>query len=118
VADWTIMYEDEADTLRGYQRALFGGSPDEKPAEHRKASPLTYVDQLEAPLLVIQGRNDTRCPSRQMEVYVQTARKAGKSIEIQWFEAGHLSLDTARRIDDQEASMLFAAQIINRRRDQ
>ncbi|MBU8912375.1 MAG: prolyl oligopeptidase family serine peptidase [Spirochaetales bacterium] len=117
VADWTIMYEDEADTLRGFQRALFGGSPEEKPDEHRKASPLTYVDQLAAPLLLFQGKNDTRCPSRQMEVYVQAARAAGKSIDIQWFDAGHLALDVGKRISDQETSMLFAARVVNGRRE-
>jgi len=31
IADWTVMYEDEAETLRGYQRSLFGGTPQEKP---------------------------------------------------------------------------------------
>ena len=116
VADWAIMYEDEADTLRGFQRALFGGSPEEKPDEHRKASPLTYVEQLAAPLLLFQGRNDTRCPSRQMEVYVRAARAAGKSIDIRWFDAGHLHLDAENRIADQETSMAFAARIVNERR--
>ena len=105
-----------ADTLRGFQRALFGGSPEEKPEEHRRASPLTYVEQLSAPLLLIQGKNDTRCPSRQMEVYFQAARAAGKSIDIQWFDAGHLTLDVGKRISDQETSMVFAARIVNDRR--
>lgn len=83
------MYEDEADTLRGYQRALFKGSPDERPEAHAKSSPITYVENVAAPLLVIQGSNDTRCPPRPMEAYEAKMKAAGKSIEVQWFEAGH-----------------------------
>ena len=73
IADWTLMYEDQAGTLRGYQRSLFGGAPEEKPEAHRKASPITYAENIKAPLLVLQGENDTRCPARQMKVYEQKA---------------------------------------------
>jgi dipeptidyl aminopeptidase/acylaminoacyl peptidase len=115
VADWSIMYEDEADSLRGVQRALFGGSPEEKPEAHRNASPSTYVDGVTAPIFVIQGRNDTRCPSRQMEVYEKKAGEAGKSITVEWFEAGHGSLRTEDRIGQQERMLQFAVGIANER---
>jgi dipeptidyl aminopeptidase/acylaminoacyl peptidase len=88
IADWRMLYED-GESLRDYQVALFGGTPDETPELHLEASPLTYVEDLRAPLLVIQGRNDARCPARQMEVYVERARQAGKDLTIDWFEAGH-----------------------------
>eukprot|EP01045_Picozoa_sp_COSAG04_P041409 COSAG04_NODE_12570_length_646_cov_0.941499_2_plen_124_part_01 len=60
------MYEDQADTLRGYQRALFKGAPSEVPEATATASPITYAADVAAPLLVQQGANDTRCPRRQM----------------------------------------------------
>ena len=65
---------------------------------------------------MIQGKNDTRCPSRQMEVYVQAAKAAGKSINIRWFDAGHPNLDAGKRISDQEMSMVFAARLVNEQR--
>ena len=67
IADWALMYEDQADTLRGYQRALFRGSPTETQEATRVASPISYAAAVQAPLLVQQGANDTRCPRRQME---------------------------------------------------
>jgi acetyl esterase/lipase len=88
IADWRLMYED-GESLRDYQRALFEGTPDEKPEITAEASPVTYVDDLRAPVLIIQGRNDARCPARQMEDYVARARQAGKVLEIDWFDAGH-----------------------------
>jgi dipeptidyl aminopeptidase/acylaminoacyl peptidase len=88
IADWRLMYED-GEALRDYQVALFEGTPDQKPELYAEASPVTYVDALAAPLLVIQGRNDARCPARQIEDYVERARAGGKTVEIDWFDAGH-----------------------------
>ncbi len=108
IADWTLMYEDQAATLRGYQRSMFGGTPDEKPEAHRKASPITYAENIAAPILVIQGENDTRCPARQMQVYEQKLKELGKSIEVVWFDAGHGSLAIEEQIHHQELMLEFA----------
>ena len=88
IADWRMLYED-GESLREYQAALFGGTPVETPELHVEASPVTYVEQLRAPLLIIQGRNDARCPARQMEDYVARASQLGKDVTIDWFDAGH-----------------------------
>ena len=44
VADYLAAYEDEMEGLRAYDRALFGGSPEEVPDVYVRSSPLTYVD--------------------------------------------------------------------------
>ncbi len=93
-ADFTIQYEDENEDLRGLDRQMFGGTPAEVPERYIKASPITYVEQVDAPILIIQGRNDTRCPPRQVEEYERRMRELGKPIEVDWFDAGHLSGDT------------------------
>ncbi len=98
IADWRGLYED-GESLRDYQAALFGGTPDETPELHAEASPVTYVEQLRAPLLIIQGRNDARCPARQMEDYVARANGFGKDVTIDWFDAGHGHGATQTRID-------------------
>ena len=112
IADWTLMYEDQAGTLRGYQRSIFGGTPDEKPEAHRKSSPISYAERIQAPILVLQGENDTRCPARQMRVYEQRLRELGKSIELHWFDAGHGSLDTDVQIAHQELLLEFAYRVL------
>ena len=98
IADWRVMYE-EGESLREYQVALFGGTPDEKPELTREASPVTYVEDLAAPLLVIQGRNDARCPARQIEGYIARAEELGKDITVDWFDAGHGHGATQTRVD-------------------
>lgn len=112
IADWGLMYEDQAETLRGYQRALFGGTPDETPEATRKSSPITYAEQIKAPVLVIQGSNDTRCPARQMQVYEQKLNELGKSIHIHWFDAGHGSRAMEQQIEHQEHMLRFAYRVL------
>jgi dipeptidyl aminopeptidase/acylaminoacyl peptidase len=117
IADWTMLYEDTSDALRGYQRALFGGTPEEKPEAHKKSSPITYAEQVQAPILVIQGSNDTRCAPRQMEAYEAKLKSLGKQIEVHWFEAGHGSRAQEQRLEHQELKMRFVYGILNQRAD-
>ena len=112
IADWTLMYEDQAGTLRGYQRSLFGGTPEEKPEAHRKASPITYAENYAADLLVLQGANDTRCPARQMRVFEQRLKQLNKAIEVHWFDAGHGSRAIEQSIEHQELILRFAARVL------
>ena len=112
IADWKTMYEDESDSMRGVQRVYFGGPPDEVPEATRKSSPITYAEQIKAPLLVIQGENDTRCPARQMKVFEEKLRSLGKQIEVHWFDAGHGSLDQEQQIQHQEKMLGFAYRIL------
>lgn len=113
IADWTMLYEDSADTIRGYQRALFGGTPDEKSEAYAAGSPITYVEAVRAPLLVIQGRNDTRCPDRQMEVYEAKMKELGKPIEVVWFDAGHGSYLVEQQVEHMEAMLRFAYRVLS-----
>lgn len=114
IADWFLMYEDQAETMRGAQRSLFGGTPQEKPEAHRVGSPMTYAEQVSAPILVIQGRNDTRCPARQMQAYEDRLNSLGKAIELHWFEAGHGVSDTAQSLQHQETKLRFAYRVLGR----
>jgi dienelactone hydrolase len=112
IADWKTMYEDEAESLRGYQRALFGGAPEEVPEATRKSSPITYAEQIKAPILVIQGANDTRTPARQLRVYEEKLKSLGKQIEVHWFNAGHGSRAQEQQIEHQELMLNFAYRVL------
>ncbi|WP_163505278.1 alpha/beta hydrolase family protein [Fodinicola acaciae] len=47
----------------------------------RERSPITYVDDIDAPLLVIHGENDTRVPKTESDRVVQRLRELGKPVE-------------------------------------
>jgi dipeptidyl aminopeptidase/acylaminoacyl peptidase len=115
IADWVLMFEDQAETLRRYQAALFGGTPDELPEQHAASSPVTYASNIRAPLLVIQGANDTRCPPRQMKVYEEKLHELGKDVRVHWFEAGHGSYATEQNIEHSEIMLEFAYGVLQSR---
>ncbi|MEO0397554.1 MAG: prolyl oligopeptidase family serine peptidase, partial [Cyanobacteria bacterium P01_A01_bin.137] len=112
IADWFLMYDDQAETLRAYQRSLFEGTPTDKPELHQAASPITYAEHIKAPILVIQGRNDTRCPARQMQAYETKLKSLGKSIQIHWFDAGHGSNAIDQQIEHQTLKLQFAYSVL------
>ena len=116
IADWVMNYEDSSDLLRSYQRMLFNGGPDEHGEAMRTGSPLTYVDDVRAPVLIIQGRNDTRTPARPIERYVERLEARGHPVEIEWFDAGHMGGDDELSIHHQSLMLDFAKRVLGRAR--
>jgi acetyl esterase/lipase len=108
VADFVAAYEDEMEGLRAYDRALFGGSPEELPELYRECSPITYVDNVQVPVLVVAGANDPRCPLRQIENYLSRLAELDRPHEVYRYDAGHGSLVVEERIRQQEAMLDFA----------
>jgi dipeptidyl aminopeptidase/acylaminoacyl peptidase len=115
VADTISDYEDASDALKAANRAWYGGTPDEKPELYRAASPMTYVEQVAAPVIVLQGRHDTRVPPRQMELYEAKMREHGKQIEVHWFDAGHGLLPVDQLIAFYERALEFVQAIVAER---
>jgi dipeptidyl aminopeptidase/acylaminoacyl peptidase len=114
VADWVSEYDDEPDAMRGYDIALHGGTPSDKKEEYEKASPITYVQNLSAPVLIIQGRNDMRDPPRQVELYEAKARSLKKEVKVIWFDTGHAGsgIDIELAIRHQEAMLRWLYDVI------
>jgi dipeptidyl aminopeptidase/acylaminoacyl peptidase len=108
VADYLAAYEDEMEGLRAYDRALFGGSPEEKHDVYVRSSPITYVDAVAAPVLLVAGANDPRCPIRQIENYLTALTEQGKEHEVYRFDAGHGSLVIEETIRQVEVALAFA----------
>jgi dipeptidyl aminopeptidase/acylaminoacyl peptidase len=109
VADYLTAYADEMEQLRAFDRALFGGSPEEKPEVYRASSPLTYVDAVSAPVLVLAGENDPRCPIRQVDTYLAALAAAGHvRYEVSRFDAGHGSLVVEETMRHAATEVAFA----------
>jgi dipeptidyl aminopeptidase/acylaminoacyl peptidase len=73
-----------------------------------RSSPITYVEQVRAPVLVVAGANDPRCPIRQIENYLGELDRLGKPHEVYRFDAGHGSLVTEETIRQVETALSFA----------
>jgi dienelactone hydrolase len=107
VADYVAAFEDEMEPLRAYDRALFGGSPAEVPDAYRLRSPITYVEHVRQPLLVIAGENDPRCPIRQIDNYLDALAGLGRPAEVHRYDAGHGALVVDESIRQVEVVLDF-----------
>jgi len=109
VADYVAAYEDEMEPLKDFDRSLFGGSPKEVPEVYRERSPITYVENMRMPLMILAGENDPRCPIRQINNYIQKLEELGRPPAVYRFDAGHRSLVIEETIKQVEAQIAFVA---------
>ncbi|MBI2761765.1 MAG: S9 family peptidase [Chloroflexi bacterium] len=109
VADYIAAYEDEMESLKAFDRAIFGGSPDDMPEIYRDRSPLTYIDRVRVPVLILAGENDPRCPIRQIDNYIARLQDLEKPHEVYRYRAGHGSLVTEETIRHSEVMIDFVA---------
>lgn len=76
----------------GWRRfmAKWVGDPDTEEEFLVERSPITYVDQVQAPLLVIQGAKDPRVVKPESDQMVERLRELGREVEYVVFEdEGH-----------------------------
>ncbi|APY90901.1 S9 family peptidase [Streptomyces alfalfae] len=109
VADYVTAYHDEMEALKAMDRTLLGGTPEEVPERFAASSPLTYVDQVKAPVYISAGVNDPRCPIRQIDNYVDRLAARGAVHEVYRYDAGHGSLVVDERIKQVSLELDFAA---------
>jgi dipeptidyl aminopeptidase/acylaminoacyl peptidase len=107
VADYVTAFRDEAPSLQAFDRSLFGGSPDEAGDLYVERSPLTYVDRVRAPVLILAGDNDSRCPIQQVLNYVEALTARGGEVEVYRFDAGHGSMVIDERVRQMAAELRF-----------
>jgi dipeptidyl aminopeptidase/acylaminoacyl peptidase len=109
VGDYLAAYEDETPSLQAMDRTLLGGTPDEVPDLLRERNPITYADAVTAPLLILAGENDSRCPIRQVRNYVERLEARGVEPEVYTYGTGHSSYDVEERIRQTAVVLDFLA---------
>ena len=89
IADCMMQYEDEPAFFKAIDQKIFRGTPETVPKRYTKSSPSTYVKNIQAPILIFHGKNDVRCPPRQIQHFEHLLHAAGKHISVEWFSSGH-----------------------------
>lgn len=111
VVDWTLTHADCSAALRAAIAGWFGGGPDTRADLYRERSAITHVASVRAPVLIRQGRHDSRAPARQMREYERRMRELGKRIEVHWFDSGHGMPGANDEVAYLERSIAFAEAI-------
>ena len=91
--------ENTADYRRPHRESEYGSL-----AEHRdllyEVSPIAKIDQITAPLMVIQGKNDPRVPVSESDQVVNHLRALGKQVEYLCYpDEGHGIRKMKNRVD-------------------
>ncbi len=103
IINWMTMLQHSDPQLQEYEKSLLGD-----PVKDRKvyaaASPITYIHQVKAPLLVLQGDNDPRVPKEEAAQVVRLLQSDGKTVAAHYypneghgFEKRENQIDSIRR---------------------
>ncbi len=107
IIDWARMYVTEGATLQQYQRGLMG-DPVADAAVYRASSPMTFIAQTTAPLLVLQGDNDIRVPKSQAEQVVAALKAKGAIVDAHFYpNEGHGFVKRENQIDALERTIAW-----------
>ncbi len=93
--------------IRALDVAMFGGDPDEVPELYRERDPMTYVDRAKAPVLVIAGEQDPRCPLEGVTPWVDALRERSVEVDLYLYPAGHNMNDAEENIRQVEMILAF-----------
>jgi dienelactone hydrolase len=115
-ADLALSYEDASEALKAAMAGWMKGTPAQRPDAYANSSPITYAADFAAPVLIIQARNDTRTPPRQIEVFERRMRELGKELEVTWLDGGHQSVGPDMLIHVFETMLDFAGRTLARKR--
>jgi dipeptidyl aminopeptidase/acylaminoacyl peptidase len=106
IIDWMSMLQHSDPQLQQYEKSLLGDPVKDKKA-YDAASPITYIHNVRAPLLVLQGDNDPRVPKEEAAQVVELLKRDGKTVEAHYypneghgFEKRENQIDAIRRTVD------------------
>ena len=106
VADYAMYYEDP---YHGGWTVSRIGTPEQNPKVYAQASPLSHVDRLARPLLVLHGTSDVNVPYLHSVRLIDELLKKGKGDlvsfmtypgEFHYFTREHVLRDAWHRVED------------------
>lgn len=107
IINWKTMLQHSDALLQQYERSLLG-DPVKDEKVYESTSPLAYIHDVRAPLLVLQGDNDPRVPKEEAVQVVELLRKDGKTVEAHYYpDEGHGFMKRENRIDSTERTVAW-----------
>ena len=89
ILNWLTMLQHEDPQLQEYEKSILG-DPVKDAAVYEASSPLKYIRNEKAPLLVLQGDNDIRVPKEEAEQVVSILKAEGRVVDAVFYpEEGH-----------------------------
>jgi len=97
--NWFTEIQNEDPVLQQSDLATMG-DPEKNKALYEDRSPINFVDQIKAPLYLLAGGNDPRCPKSEAQQVVDAVKKRGGVVEYKVYEnEGHGFARVENQID-------------------
>ena len=94
------MLQHSSPALQEYEKSLLG-DPVKDREKYEAASPIKYLRDERAPLLVLQGENDIRVPREEAAQVVDILKKQGRTVDVVYYpQEGHGFLKREDQIDE------------------
>jgi dipeptidyl aminopeptidase/acylaminoacyl peptidase len=104
--NWFTEIQNEDPVLQQMDMATMG-DPEKNKALYEDRSPINFIDQIKAPLLLLAGGHDPRCPKEETLQVVEAIAKRGGTADYKIYEnEGHgfakveNQIDAYRRVAD------------------
>jgi dipeptidyl aminopeptidase/acylaminoacyl peptidase len=99
IINWSSMLKSSDPSLNEYLKGLLG-NPEENRKIYEADSPITYIRNEKAPLLVLQGDNDPRVPKEEAQQVVDILKKEGRVVDVHYYaNEGHGFAKRENQID-------------------
>ncbi len=97
--NWFTEIENEDPVLQQSDLATMGDVVKNK-ALYEDRSPINFIDQIKAPLLLLAGGHDPRCPKSETQQVVEAIKKRGGTVDAKIYEnEGHGFARVENQID-------------------
>jgi dipeptidyl aminopeptidase/acylaminoacyl peptidase len=97
--NWFTEIENEDPVLQQSDLATMGDLVKNK-ALYEDRSPINFIDQIRAPLLLLAGGHDPRCPKSETQQVVEAIKKRGGTVDFKIYEnEGHGFARVENQID-------------------
>jgi dipeptidyl aminopeptidase/acylaminoacyl peptidase len=97
--NWFTEIENEDPVLQQSDLATMGDVVKNK-ALYEERSPINFIDQIKAPLLLLAGGHDPRCPKSETQQVVDAIKKRGGTVDYKVYEnEGHGFARVENQID-------------------
>jgi dipeptidyl aminopeptidase/acylaminoacyl peptidase len=99
IINWSTMLKSSDPSLNEYLKSLLG-DPGKNQKIYEADSPITYIRNEKAPLLVLQGDNDPRVPKEEAQQVVDILKKEGRVVDVHYYpNEGHGFAKRENQID-------------------
>jgi dipeptidyl aminopeptidase/acylaminoacyl peptidase len=114
ILNWYTMLQHEDPRLQEYEKSLLG-DPEKDRSAYEASSPLKYIRDEKAPLLVLQGERDIRVPREEAEQVMSILKGEGRTVDAVYYpEEGHGFIKREHQQDELTRSVAWLQKYLQR----